>query len=64
MQMSSRLPAIFFGVTIGFMSLIPLQAATNHASRQRCADLTDTHQLVLVRAFAGDAYHCVDRRYL
>ena len=64
MQMSSRLPAIFFGITVGFISLIPLQAATNHASRQRCADLTDTHQLVHVRAFAGDSVHCVDRRYL
>ena len=56
--------AIFFGVTIGVASLIPLQAATNHAARNQCADQPLTHMLVHVRGFAGDSYYCVANKYL
>jgi hypothetical protein len=56
--------AIFFGVTIGFASLIPLQAAANHAARNQCVGQSDTHTLVFTRAFAGDAYYCVANKYL
>ena len=62
--MSKYASAIFFGATIGFASLIPLQAATNQVARNHCADKSDTHKLIHVRAFAGDAYHCVDNKYL
>ena len=56
--------AILFGVTIGFISLIPLQALTNSQARNKCFDTSDTHTLVSVRAFAGVADYCVDNRYL
>jgi len=56
--------AILFGVTLGFISLIPLQALTNSQAKAQCSDSSDTHTLVTVRAFAGTANHCVDNRYL
>ena len=56
--------AILFGMTMGFLSLIPLQALNNSQARTKCTDNTDTHTLVYVRAFAGDANYCVDNRYL
>jgi hypothetical protein len=62
--MSKSYSAILFGITIGFMSLIPLQALTNSQAKAKCNEATDTHTLVQVRAFAGDANYCVDNRYL
>jgi len=56
--------AILFGVTIGFISLIPLQALTNSQAKAQCSDTPDTHTLVSVRAFAGDADYCVGNQYL
>lgn len=56
--------AIFFGATLGFMSLIPLQAWTNNLAKAKCSANADTHTLVSVRAFAGDADHCVANKYL
>ncbi len=56
--------AIFFGATLGFMSLIPLQALTNSHAKAKCSDNADTHTLVSVRAFAGDADYCVANKYL
>jgi hypothetical protein len=56
--------AIFFGVTLGFISLIPLQALTNSQAKAQCSDTPDTHTLVSVRAFAGDADYCVGNQYL
>ena len=62
--MTKSYGAILFGITIGFMSLIPLQALTNSQAKAQCSDTSDTHTLVSVRAFAGDADYCVDNRYL
>jgi len=56
--------AIFFGITMGIASLIPLQAATNHIAHNNCADQPLTHKLLLVRGFAGDSYYCVANKYL
>jgi len=56
--------AILFGATIGFISLIPLQAMTNSLARAQCSEKLDTHTLVSVRAFAGDADYCVANKYL
>ena len=56
--------SIFFGATLGFLSLIPLQALTNSHAKAKCADAPDTHTLVSVRAFAGDADYCVGNQYL
>ena len=62
--MSKSYGAILFGITIGFMSLIPLQALTNSQAKAQCSDSTDTHTLVSVRAFAGTANYCVGNQYL
>ena len=56
--------AVLFGITLGFISLIPLQAATNAAAYRTCQDTPDTHTLVTVRAFAGTAEYCVRNVYL
>ena len=56
--------AIFFGATIGFISLIPLQALTNSQAKAKCTDAPETNTLITVRAFAGTAKYCVDNRYL
>lgn len=56
--------AIFFGATLGFMSLMPLQALTNSLAKAKCSDSADTHTLVSVRAFVGDADYCVANKYL
>ena len=56
--------SIFFGATLGFLSLIPLQALTNSQAKAKCSAAPDTHTLVSVRAFAGTANYCVDNRYL
>jgi len=56
--------SILFGVTIGFISLIPLQALNNSQAKAKCSDAPDTHSLIHVRAFAGDAHYCVDNRYI
>lgn len=61
--MSKSYGAILFGITIGIASLIPLQALNNHQAKRAC-NADDSSKLVLVRAFAGDAYHCVENRYL
>ena len=63
-QMFKYSSAILFGVTIGFISLIPLQALTNSQARNKCSDTPVTHTLVSVRAFAGDADYCVGNQYL
>ena len=62
--MCNPFSAILFGVTIGFMSLIPLQALTNSQAKAQCSDKSNTHTLVSVRAFAGDADYCVGNQYL
>ena len=56
--------AILFGITMGFTSLIPLTAVNNQIAMRDCFNQSDTHTLVTVRAFAGTANHCVDRRYI
>ena len=56
--------AILFGITIGFISLIPLQALTNSQARTKCNDAPESHTLVTVRSFAGTAKYCVDNRYV
>ena len=56
--------AILFGITIGFMSLIPSQALTNSQARTKCAESPDTHTLVSVRDFTGDADYCISKVYL
>jgi len=56
--------AILFGITVGFISLIPLQAMTNNAAYNKCSALPDTHSLIQVRAFAGTADYCVSKAYL
>ncbi len=56
--------AILFGITVGFISLIPLQALTNSQAKAQCSNTPDTHTLVSVRAFAGDADYCVANKYL
>lgn len=56
--------AVFAGITIGFMSLIPIQAMTNNAAYNKCNTLPDTHKLITVRAFAGTAEYCVSKAYL
>ena len=61
--MRAPLSAILFGVTIGFISLIPLQALTNSQAKAQCSDTPETHTLITVRAFAGTANYCVDNRY-
>ena len=63
-QMFKSYGAILFGVTIGFISLIPLQALTNSQAKAKCSDNSTTHTLVSVRAFAGDADYCVGNQYL
>ena len=62
--MFKPLSAILFGATAGFISLIPLQAVTNHYAYNKCKTLPDTHTLVQVRAFAGTAEYCVSNAYL
>ena len=56
--------AVLFGVTLGFMSLLPLQVWTNASATDLCTRETDTHTLVTVRAFAGTAKYCVHNRNL
>ena len=56
--------AVLFGVTLGFASLLPLQALTNYNATQACDSTRLTHTLVSVRGFAGTSKYCVDRRYL
>ena len=56
--------AILFGITMGFISLIPLQALTNSQAMAKCTDAPETNTLITVRAFAGTAKYCVDNRYL
>ena len=56
--------AILAGATLGFLSLIPLQALTNSQAKAKCSAAPDTHTLVSVRAFAGDAKYCVANKYL
>ena len=56
--------AILFGCTMGFISLIPLQALNNHIATEKCNELSGTYTLVQVRAFAGTAKHCVSNAYL
>jgi hypothetical protein len=62
--MFKPLSAILFGATLGFISLIPLQALTNSQAKAKCTASPNTHTLVSVRAFAGDANYCLDNRYM
>ena len=62
--MFKPLSAILAGATLGFLSLIPLQAVTNSYAKAKCSDTPDSHTLVSVRAFAGDADYCVANKYL
>ena len=64
MQMFKSYGAVLFGITLGFVSLIPLQALTNSQARSKCITYSETHTLVSVRAFAGDAAYCVGNAYL
>ena len=56
--------AILFGATVGFMSLIPLQAVTNSYAKAKCSDAPTTHTLVSVSTFAGTDTYCVENAYL
>ena len=62
--MFKPLSAILAGATLGFLSLIPLQALTNSQAKAQCSDKSDTHTLVSVRNFTGDADYCVGNQYV
>lgn len=56
--------AVLIGATLGYLALIPLAALTSSNAARACSQKPNTHTLVTVRAFAGTAKHCVDRRYI
>lgn len=56
--------AILFGVTVGFISLIPLTAMSNEVASRDCKDQPTTHTLISVRGFSGTTRYCVANEYL
>lgn len=56
--------SITCGMGLGFLLCVTGSKLTNAYAQDTCKDLADSHQIVLVDSFMGDAYACVDRKYL
>ena len=62
--MSNYFTATTLGMGLGFLLCVTRSKMTNAYAQNQCKTLTDTHQIVHVDSFMGDAYACVDNRYL
>jgi hypothetical protein len=62
--MPNYFTAITLGAGLGILLCIAGSKLTNAYAQDTCKDLADSHQIVLVDSFMGDAYACVDRKYL
>jgi hypothetical protein len=55
--------AIVMGTGAGMLMTIAGQKLLNQHYQQTCPS-KPTHQLVHITSFIGDAYYCLDKRYL
>lgn len=55
--------AIAFGIGTGIVLTSLCQKLLNDYHKRICPPMS-THQLFVVNGVAGDAYYCVDKRYI
>lgn len=69
MNIIDRIPvqaflAVIGGAGLGFLICIAAQKQLNKMAVQDCINQPDTHRLVTMRSFIGDAKYCMHTRYL
>jgi len=56
--------AVLIGTGIGGLMCAAGQQHLNHLAKQECLKQPDTHRIITMRSWVGDATHCVHIRYL
>jgi len=56
--------AVVIGIAIGCLASVAGQKHLNRLATKTCNEMSDTHRLVTMNSWVGDAKHCMHIRYL
>ena len=56
--------AVLVGTGIGALMCVAGQKHLNQLAKYECLKQSDTHRIITMRSWVGDATHCVHIRYL
>ena len=56
--------AVLLGTGIGALTCVAGQKHLNQLAKYECLKQSDTHRIITMRSWVGDATHCVHIRYL
>lgn len=56
--------AVVIGISIGCLACVAGQKHFNNIAIKTCDKMTNTHRLVTMTSWVGDAKHCMHTRYL
>ena len=56
--------AVVVGTGIGALMCVAGQKHLNQLAKYECLKQSDTHRIITMRSWVGDATHCVHIRYL
>ena len=56
--------AVLIGTGLGALMCVAGQKHLNHLAKQECSKQSDTHRVITMRSWIGDASYCVHIRYL
>ena len=56
--------AVLVGTGIGALMCVAGQKHLNQLAKYECLKQSDTHRIITMRSWVGDATHCVHVRYL
>ena len=56
--------AVVIGVAIGCLASVAGQKHLNHLAIKTCNEMSDTHRLIMITSWVGDAKYCMHTRYL
>lgn len=56
--------AVLIGTGIGALMCVAGQKHLNQLAKYECLKQSDTHRIITMRSWVGDATHCVHIRYL
>lgn len=56
--------AVVIGIVIGCLASVAGQKHLNNLATKTCNEMSDTHRLIMITSWVGDAKYCMHTRYL
>ena len=56
--------AVVIGISIGCLASVAGQKHLNGLATKTCNEMSDTHRLIMITSWVGDAKYCMHTRYL